>query len=88
MPIDDKAIVSQTQAHEMVENMNSKSPIRDFSPLKRADMIGKDHENILKTCQELQMLSRSLSDCKSLFLNVMIQVSFRFVFVSNSQLCH
>ena len=31
------------------------------------------------------MLSRSLSDCKSLLLNVMIQVS---QFVSNSQLCH
>ena len=34
--------------------------------------------------QKLQMLSRSLSDCKSLLLNVMIQVS---QFVSNSQLC-
>ena len=40
---------------------------------------------VLKTSQELQMLSRSLTDCKSLFLNVMIQVS---QFVSNSQLCH
>ena len=47
MPIDDRAIVSQTQAHEMAENMISKSPMRDFSPLKRADMIGKDYENIL-----------------------------------------
>ena len=35
--------------------------------------------------QELRMLSRSLSGCKSLLLNVMIQVS---QFVSNSQLCH
>ena len=34
-----------------------------------------------KTSQELRMLSRSLSDCKSLILNVMIQVS---QFVSNS----
>ena len=39
----------------------------------------------IKTSQELQMLSRSLSDGKSLLLNVMIQVS---QFVSNSQLCH
>ena len=38
-----------------------------------------------KTSQELGMLSRSLSDCKSLLLNVMIQIS---LFVSNSQLCH
>ena len=38
-----------------------------------------------KTSQELQMLSRSLSDRKSLLLNVMVQVS---QFVSNSQLCH
>ena len=38
-----------------------------------------------KTSQELRMLSRSLSDCKSLLLNVMIQVS---QFVSNIQLCH
>ena len=33
----------------------------------------------------VRMLSRSLSDCQSLTLNVMIQVS---QFVSNSQLCH
>ena len=39
----------------------------------------------MKTSQELRMLSRSLSDCKSLLLNVMIQV---LQFVSNSQLCH
>ena len=38
-----------------------------------------------KTSQELRMLSRSLSDCKLLLLNVMIQV---LQFVSNSQLCH
>ena len=37
-----------------------------------------------KTSQELRMLSRSLSDYKSLLLNVMIQVS---QFVSNSQMC-
>ena len=37
-----------------------------------------------KTSQELRMLSRSVSDCKSLLLNVMIQVS---QFVSNCQLC-
>ena len=41
--------------------------------------------NLLKeTSQELRMLSRSLSDCKSLHLNVMIQVSR---FASNRQLC-
>ena len=34
-----------------------------------------------KTSQELRMLSRSVSDCKSLLLNVMIQV---LQFVSNS----
>ena len=39
----------------------------------------------VKTSQELRMLSRSLSDSKSLLLNVMIQVS---QFVSHSQLCH
>ena len=37
------------------------------------------------TSQELRMLSRSLSDCKSLLLNVMIQVS---QFIRNGQLCH
>ena len=36
-----------------------------------------------KTSQELRMLSRSPSDCKSVILNVMIQVS---QFVCNSQL--
>ena len=41
--------------------------------------------NEKKTSQELRMLSRSLSDCKSLTHNVMIQVS---KFVSSSQLCH
>ena len=39
----------------------------------------------LKTSQELRMLSRSLSDCKSLLLYVMIQVS---QFIRNGQLCH
>ena len=43
---------------------------------------GRTH---MKTSQELQMLPRSLSDCKSLTLNVMIQVS---QFVRNSHLCH
>ena len=38
-----------------------------------------------KTSQELRMLSRSLSACKSLLLNVMIQVS---QFIRNGQLCH
>ena len=38
-----------------------------------------------KTSQELRMLSRSLSDCKSLLHNVMIQVS---QFIRNGQLCH
>ena len=38
-----------------------------------------------KTLQELRMLSRSLSDYKSLLLNVMIQV---LQFVSYSQPCH
>ena len=41
--------------------------------------------SVLKTSQELRMLSRSLYNCKSLLLNVMIQDS---QFVSNSQLCH
>ena len=40
---------------------------------------------VSKTSQELRMLSRSLSDCKSLLLNVMIQVS---QFIRNGQLCH
>ena len=39
----------------------------------------------LKTSQELWMLSRSLSDCKSLLLNVLIQDP---QFVRNNQLCH
>ena len=39
----------------------------------------------IKTSQELRMLSRSLSDCKSLLLNVMIQV---LQFIRNGQLCH
>ena len=39
----------------------------------------------LKTSLELVMLSRSLSDCKSLLLNFVIQVS---QFFSNSQPCH
>ena len=45
--------------------------------------LDKEAENslVLKTSQEMRMLSRSLSDCKSLLLNVMIQVS---QFVSNS----
>ena len=38
-----------------------------------------------KTSQELRMLSRSVSDFKSMTLNVMIQFS---QFVSNSELCH
>ena len=40
---------------------------------------------LFETSHELRMLSRSLSDCKSLTPNVMIQVS---QFVSNSKLCH
>jgi len=38
-----------------------------------------------KTAQKLRMLSRSLSDCKSLLLNVMIQLT---QFIRNCQLCH
>ena len=38
-----------------------------------------------QTSQELRMLSRSLSDCESLLLNVMIQVS---QYIRNGQLCH
>ena len=48
---------------------------------------GKTYEHtymMFKTSQELRMLSRSLYDCKSQTLNVMIQVS---QFVSSSQLC-
>ena len=41
--------------------------------------------NFKETSQKLRMLSRSLSDCKSLLFDVMIQVS---QFVSNCQLCH
>ena len=41
--------------------------------------------SINKTSQELRMLSRSLSDCKSLTLNAMIQV---LQFARISQLCH
>ena len=40
---------------------------------------------ILKTSQDLWMESRSLLDCKSKILNVMIQVSQFFI---NSQVCH
>ena len=47
--------------------------------------MGEVSQSGRKTSQELRMLSRSLSDCKSLLLNVMFQVS---QFVSNSQLCH
>ena len=39
----------------------------------------------IKTSQELRMLSRSQSDCKSLTLNVRIQVS---QLVCNIRLCH
>ena len=42
-------------------------------------------QGVSKTSQELRMLSRSLSDCKSPLLNVMIQVS---QFIRNGQLCH
>ena len=49
---------------------------RNFS--KQKDCVSK------KRSQELQMLSRSLSDCEYSF-NVMIQVS---QFVNDSQLCH
>ena len=43
------------------------------------------HTSLYKTSQELRMLSRSLFDCKSLLLNVKIQV---LQFVSYSQPCH
>ena len=48
--------------------------------------LDKEAEKILvlKSLQEMRMLYRSLSDCKSLLLNVMIQV---LQFVSNCQLC-
>ena len=59
----------------------------DSSAIQMSRGLTNDDFNTfqLKTSQELRMLSRSLSDCKSLLLNVMIQVS---QFVSNSQLCH
>ena len=41
----------------------------------------KRKRRMKKTSQELRMLSRSLSDCKSLLINVMIQVS-QFVIVN------
>ena len=55
------------------------TPVPSIYPVQ----IQRDH--LFQTSQELRMLSSSLSDCKSLLLNVMIQVS---QFVSNSQLCH
>ena len=45
----------------------------------------RERENKRKTLQELRMLSRSLSDCQSLALNVMARVS---QFVRKSQLWH
>ena len=47
--------------------------------------LGVQNGLYTKTSQELRMLSRSLIDCKSLLLNVMIQVS---QFIRNGQLCH
>ena len=49
--------------------------------------VGKFRTNLRgnKTSQEMQMLSKSLSNCQSLTLNVMISVSH---FVRNNQLCH
>ena len=52
---------------------------------ERLMLFGSNHSHAFQTSQELRMLSRSLSDCKSLFLNVMIQVS---QFIRNGQLCH
>ena len=48
-------------------------------------VMGNKMYFLVQTSQELRMLSRSLSDCKSLLLNVMIQVS---QFIRNGQLCH
>ena len=47
--------------------------------------IRSKSESVKKISQDLQMLSRSLSDWQLLTLNVMISVS---QFVRNSQLCH
>ena len=57
----------------------------NFNLRKEQEFLSFSHVFQKETLQELRMLSRSLTDCKSLFLNIMIQVS---QFVSNSQLCH
>ena len=57
---------------------------RFFPKIRDGRLNQRSH--VSKTSQKLRMLSRSLSDCKSLLFNiVMIQVS---QFVSFSQLCH
>ena len=71
---------------------HTRSPmtIRRFAPKTAATQVrgyilDQQTPLYIKTSQELRMLSRSLSDCKSLLLNVMIQVS---QFIRNGQLCH
>ena len=65
------------------------SQLRLFEFTQEVHRISKNitppGKNFFKTSQELRKLSRSLSDCKSILLNVMIQVS---QFIRNGQFGH
>ena len=75
--------IDQRQTKPFFSNQQEKK-VQRRAKMKQK-MRGESWSRKTKTSQELRMLSRSLSDCKSLLLNVIIQVS---QFVSNSQQCH
>ena len=72
--IDEVKVFRQRSDHLIPHSMHLKTKIVENMDMRQS-----------KTSQELRMLSRALSDCKSLLLNVMIQVS---QFIRNGQLCH
>ena len=74
--------------HERFELYVRSCKLEHFSTRNRANSLYPVHiqrDRLFEKSQELRMLSRSLSDCQSLALNVMIQVS---QFIRNRQLCH
>ena len=78
---------SRAAKQAVVEETSEEANWRGSSQFWREKLKYADNWSSLnkKTSEELRMLSRSLSDCKSLTLNAMIQVP---QFVRKNQIIH
>ena len=85
MESSDREVTEQSWMFERFLTQSDSLAGRGLSQLRLFEFTQEEHrisknitppgKKFFKTLQELRMLFRSLSDCKSIILNVMIQVS-------------